>query len=416
MHQRIARALLAQGYVALQGWQTVSGGSPQERRFIATQQSIRLDDLGSSEAAGVERFVCLPYETWRDDALQTPLGPHLLTSFDHWIVFDTELQAWRCEGHRAAARRKAAEHLARARQQAANLPSNEYAQGAIRLDSAQPTETEYCALVDEVIERILDGELFQANLSRELTAFWPGAGLDEALWWALRFVEQSSPVYGAVVPINERCLVASASPERFFSLEVTPAGRRVLAEPIKGTRPRSLDRAQDRRLAEELRTSEKDRAENVMIADLVRNDLSRVCTDDSVQVEALCALHTTTRVHHLVTKVAGLLRPEVSLLDVLRAQFPCGSITGAPKLAAMDLIAELEQRRRGIYCGTLGYLAADGRADFSVAIRSVQIEIEDQGVRFRYATGGGITTLSDPTAEWQETIDKSAGFLQALQA
>ncbi len=154
-----------------------------------------------------------------------------------------------------------------------------------------------------------------------------------------------------------------------------------------------------------------------MIADLVRNDLSRVCTDESVIVERLCELRSFASVHHLVTTVTGVLKPGLTAVDALLAQFPCGSITGAPKAAAMDLIARLEQRTRGVYCGAIGFIDDRGHADFSVAIRTATYTYTDDepGATLRYGVGGGITTLSDPTEEYVETEDKAADFLRALR-
>ena len=196
--------------------------------------------------------------------------------------------------------------------------------------------------VAEVREAILAGDLFQANLTRRITLHSPAFDRGAAVRFAERLFAKTDAPFGSVLQYMGTTIV-SASPERFFHVEPHPEGLRVVAEPIKGTRPRSADPATDAALATELLASEKDRAENVMIADLVRNDLSRVCTDESITVERLCELRSFASVHHLVTTVSGVLRPGLTAVDALLAQFPCGSITGAPKAAAMDLIARLEQ-------------------------------------------------------------------------
>ena len=272
----------------------------------------------------------------------------------------------------------------------------------------------YAAQVQHIRQRVLAGDLFQANLSREITVELPGATRADVTGFAERLLLHERPAFGAIIQLPEQTII-SASPERFFRAEPMPEGIKITAEPIKGTRPRHPDPVEDARLAAELLASEKDRAENVMIADLVRNDLSKVCTDGSVRVERLCELRSFPQVHHLVTTVSGVLRPGVSIEEAFWAQFPCGSITGAPKLAAMDLIAELEQRERGIYCGAIGYIDDRGHADFSVAIRTATVDYHDGGATMRFGVGGGVTTLSDPAAEYAETVDKARVFLEALE-
>ena len=308
------------------------------------------------------------------------------------------------------------EYLSEADSLEAHVVSPQTSDATVRPLRSSSTPTQYTAHVAHIRHRILAGDLFQANLSRELTVEWPGATRADVAGFAERLLAQTNAPFGAVLHEGTHRTIISASPERFFRVERLPDGRlKVIAEPIKGTRPRHADPVIDQAAARELLASEKDRAENVMIADLVRNDLSLVCEDDSVTVERLCELRSFASVHHLVTTVTGVLRPGLTALDALRAQFPCGSITGAPKLAAMDLIAELEQRERGIYCGAIGYVAADGSADFSVAIRTAIVDYYDGGVTIRYGVGGGVTALSDPEAEYQETEDKAADFLRALR-
>jgi para-aminobenzoate synthetase component 1 len=265
--------------------------------------------------------------------------------------------------------------------------------------------------VEAVRAAIARGELYQANLTRRLaTRFrgdpWP-------LYRRLRTGDPSlfsafldlgpSPVSGA-----PRAIV-SASPEPFLS--VTHDGR-VATDPIKGTRPRGRDRDEDRALARELLASAKDRAENVMIVDVLRNDLGRVCVPGSVRVPRLCRLERTAAVQHLVSTVTGRLLPGTDAFEVLAASFPGGSITGAPKIRAMQVLERLEPVRRGPYTGAAGWIGADGAMQTSILIRTFVAD----GQRLTLHVGGGITWRSDPAAEWQETVDKARGPLSAIGA
>jgi para-aminobenzoate synthetase component 1 len=267
------------------------------------------------------------------------------------------------------------------------------------------TRRGYERAVAEVIERILAGDIFQANLAQRLIAELPEGLSPLDLYRRLR--DRNPAPFASFLKLDDAA-IASSSPERFLRL----AGRRVTTCPIKGTRPRAADPDRDRALAEELEASAKDRAENVMIVDLLRNDLSRVCRDGSVDVPSLCRLERFATVHHLVSTVAGDLRPGLTAVDLLAACFPGGSITGAPKIRAMELIAELEPVRRGPYCGAIGYLGFDGSLDSSVVIRTFAI----RGGRVTFGAGGGIVADSDPAAEYEETMTKAGALLAALGA
>jgi len=280
--------------------------------------------------------------------------------------------------------------------------------GAATSISGEPvanfTREQYIAAVASVIERILAGDIFQANLSQQFVQ--PFAGDTITLYHALR--RRAGGSHSAYIE-RDGIKVLSVSPERFFSYD--PVRRLAETRPIKGTRPRDHDDlARDAALASELRTSEKDRAENVMIVDLMRNDLHRVSLPDSVVVPSLCELESHAAVHHLVSTVQGTLAPGRDVLDLLAATFPGGSITGAPKLRAMEIIAELETVARGVYCGAIGWIGDDGGADLNIAIRTVTVT---DGVA-SLGAGGGITALSDPGQEYQETLDKAAALLAAL--
>lgn len=270
------------------------------------------------------------------------------------------------------------------------------------------TETAYRRAVAEIIERIAAGDLFQANLSQQirlisLTPFDPYA-------YFVAMSCESSAAFGAYLNCGG-AQILSFSPERFFSVTRREAGRlSILAEPIKGTRPRGATPEADARLLAELAADEKERAENVMIADLTRNDLSKICEDRSIREEAICEPVSHQGVHHLVSRISGSLRSDVSAADALTALFPCGSVTGAPKVEAMKTIAEIEPTGRGPYCGAIGWLDDRGGADFSVAIRIAVVE----GARISIPVGGGVTLRSDPVAEYEETIAKARPLLRAL--
>jgi para-aminobenzoate synthetase component 1 len=265
------------------------------------------------------------------------------------------------------------------------------------------TRAAYERAVADVIERILNGDVFQVNLSQRFTAPLP-RGLT-ALDLHRRLAAGGAAPYAGLLRLGDASVV-SASPERFLHV----SGGRVDTRPIKGTRPRGSDPAADRRLARELEASVKDRAENVMIVDLLRNDLSRVCEDGTVEVPRLCALERTPTVMHLVSTVTGRLRPDRDLVDLVAACFPGGSVTGAPKIQAMRIIAELEPVRRGAYCGSLALVGFDGTLESSVAIRTMTVR---RG-RVAFPAGGGITAASEPAAEYEETLHKAAGLRAAL--
>lgn len=265
------------------------------------------------------------------------------------------------------------------------------------------TPAQYRDAVAGVIDQILDGELFQANLSQRFLA--PYRGDPVALYAAMR--RHAAAPMAACLAQPDRW-VLSASPELFFRLDA--ASGVVETRPIKGTRPRSSDATGDAALALALTSSEKDRAENVMIVDLLRNDLSRVCLPESVMVPELCSLESHSAVHHLVSIVTGVLQPECDVADLIAATFPGGSITGAPKLRATEVIAALEPVTRGVYCGAIGWVGRDGSAALSIAIRTVTLT----GGIVAVHAGGGITAQSDPDEEYRETLDKARALVAAI--
>jgi para-aminobenzoate synthetase component 1 len=246
------------------------------------------------------------------------------------------------------------------------------------------THDGYVEAVSRVREYILAGDIFQANLSQQFEV-----PLGEPPWSLYRRLRtRNAAPFAAFLDFPE-ITVLSASPERFLSVD---EHGQVETRPIKGTRPRGVGPEHDAALGQALSESAKDRAENLMIVDLMRNDLSRVCVPGSVRVQELFALERYATVHHLVSTVAGRLAPGRDALDLLRATFPGGSITGAPKLRAMEIITELETSARGVYCGSIGYLSLTGELDTSIAIRTA---VARDG-RLYFSAGGGIIADSDP--------------------
>ncbi len=262
---------------------------------------------------------------------------------------------------------------------------------------------DYLVALRRVKEYIAAGDIYQVNLSQRLLA--PLVSTPFELY--RRLINKNPAPFAAYFETPEAAVVC-CSPERFIQVR----GKEVETRPIKGTRPRGANPEEDARLAEELLASEKDRAENVMIVDLERNDLGRVCEFGSVHVPELFVLESYATVHHLVSTVRGRLRQGETSLDCLRASFPGGSITGAPKVRSMEIIEELEPTRRGIYTGAIGYLCFSGDMDVNIVIRTVVIK---DGMAY-FQVGGGIVADSDPEAEYQETIDKGQALACALAA
>lgn len=284
------------------------------------------------------------------------------------------------------------------------------------------TREEYLSAVRRIKEHIYAGDIYQANLTQQFTCTLPeddGRRSRSAERVFLR-LRREHPASFAAYLRRRADTVVSASPERFLRVSLNEgdeggageSSRRVEAWPIKGTRARGADAAEDTRLRRELQQSAKDAAENVMIVDLLRNDLGRVCRYGSVEVAALCELQEHPTLFHLVSKVRGTLREEVSAGELLRATFPCGSITGAPKLRAMEIIDGCETVPRGLSMGAIGYFSFDGRIDLSVAIRTMTLSAG----RARFNVGGGIVAESDPAAEYEESLTKARALLRALDA
>jgi para-aminobenzoate synthetase component 1 len=262
---------------------------------------------------------------------------------------------------------------------------------------------EYETAVSRIREYIAAGDVYQVNLAQRFHAPFAGSAL--ALYRRLR--ARNPAPFGAYLEFAG-AQIASISPERFLRLDA--ATRTAEARPIKGTRPRGTTPAKDGALACELLESEKDRAENVMIVDLLRNDLGKVCRPGSIHVPKLFALESHPTVHHLVSTVTGQLAERADAFDLLRAAFPGGSVTGAPKIRAMQIIAELERAPRGVYCGAIGYISATGAMDFNIPIRTIVV----QGGNVTFHAGAGIVWDSEPAAEHEETLAKARTMIEAL--
>jgi para-aminobenzoate synthetase component I len=301
---------------------------------------------------------------------------------------------------RGRLRERTAALVARAEAADLDVPDAPSPPGPRTVATSLPRDA-YLAAVEAVLDRIAAGDAFQVNLTQRLTARW-----DADVTALYRRLRAHSPApLGALLPSVG---VASVSPETFLSV----AGRQVTTRPIKGTRPRVEDPALDAALADDLATASKDRAENVMVVDLERNDLGRVCVPGTVHVPQLTAVERHPTVWHLVSTVTGTLRPTVGYGQLLQATFPCGSITGAPKISAMRIIEGLEPVRRGWYCGAVGFLSP-GAAHLSVAIRTAT---RHRDGTVSYGAGGGIVADSDPAAEHAESLDKAAAFLRTVGA
>jgi para-aminobenzoate synthetase component 1 len=249
---------------------------------------------------------------------------------------------------------------------------------------------------------LLDGDCYQVNLAQRFSVECEGHP-----WAAYKILRDLNPAPFSGFLNFPEVRVLSSSPERFLRVE----DGRVETKPIKGTRPRLADSAHDLEQIEALRNSAKDRAENLMIVDLLRNDLGKTCAPGSVEVPELFDIESFATVHHLVSTIRGRLAPGCDCIDLLRGCFPGGSITGAPKIRAMEIIEELEPARRGVYCGSIGYIGYGGNMDTNIAIRT----LVHSGHEIRFWAGGGIVADSREADEYQECFDKAGALLGMLE-
>jgi aminodeoxychorismate synthase component I len=301
--------------------------------------------------------------------------------YEHLLAFDHAADTWQLRG---------------------DLPAESPTPTRTPLVDFQPeiSQARFCEMVRRAQDHIAAGDIYQACLSHRFSSDFSGEA-----WPLYEALRHYSPAPHAAYLDLAGTKVLSASPETFLHL----SGSRVVTRPIKGTRPRLAEPDGDERSAYDLLTSPKEVAELVMITDLERNDLGRVCAYGSVHVTELLQLERFEQVFHLVSTIAGQLRPDVSHLEAVAACFPGGSISGAPKKRALEIIAELEPAPRGLYTGAIGYFGFNGESQFNIAIRTAVIE----GSRAHFHVGAGIVADSDPASEWQETLDKAAGLLLA---
>lgn len=263
-------------------------------------------------------------------------------------------------------------------------------------------EAVYAAAFGKIKQYIVEGDCYQVNLAQRFSAKAEGDS-----WRAYLHLRKISPAPFMAYMSYPGFQVLSGSPERFLQVK----GDHVETRPIKGTRPRAANPIEDGRNAAELQSSLKDRAENVMIVDLLRNDIGKSCATGTVRADRLFALESFANVHHLVSTVTGKLENDKTAVDLLRGCFPGGSITGAPKLRAMQIIEELEPHRRGLYCGAIGYIGFDGNMDTNIAIRTAVCS----GNEIHFWAGGGIVADSEMQKEYRETWDKASSMLQLMR-
>lgn len=266
------------------------------------------------------------------------------------------------------------------------------------------SKQDYASAFQRIKRYIHAGDCYQVNLAQRFEADVSGDPWDAYL----RLRTMNPAPFAAYIAVNKdkKSAILSSSPERFLLVR----DKYVEAKPIKGTRPRDDDPHRDNELAEELKKSKKDQAENLMIVDLLRNDIGKNCEVGSVEVPHLFAIESYKTVHHLVSTVTGKLADNKHVLDLIKGAFPGGSITGAPKLRAMEIIEELEPHRRSVYCGSIAYISFDGQCDTNIAIRTM---IWDNN-KIHFQAGGGIVLDSEMDAEYQETYDKAAAMLNVL--
>lgn len=291
----------------------------------------------------------------------------------------------------------------------ADFLPNEAERSAFKLDSpvvSNMDEANYAAAFNKIQRYIQEGDCYQVNLAQRFSAKASGDS-----WQAYQKLREISPAPFMAYMNFGNMQVLSGSPERF--LQVMDGS--VETRPIKGTRPRSDDPALDAQYAQDLQTSLKDRAENLMIVDLLRNDIGKNCETGSVRADKLFQLQSFANVHHLVSIVTGRLQAGKTALDLLRGCFPGGSITGAPKLRSMQIIEELEPHRRGVYCGAIGYIGFDGNMDTNITIRTAVYLSHNDGGEISFYAGGGIVADSDLQKEYKETLDKASSMLKVMQ-
>ena len=267
------------------------------------------------------------------------------------------------------------------------------------------TQEEYISIIEKLKQHILRGDCYEINFCQEFFA-------ENIAVSPLQLYKKLSAIspnpFSAFYRMGDRYLLC-ASPERFLKKE----GNRILSQPIKGTSQRMTDEFGDKKSKSELMRSAKDRSENVMIVDLVRNDLSKICVEGTVKVDELYGIYSFPQVHQMISTISGRLKEDISFSEIINATFPMGSMTGAPKKKVMELIEKYEKTKRGIFSGALGYLNPEGDFDFNVVIRSIMYNVSNKYLSFQ--AGSGITFYSDPEKEWEECLLKARAIRKALK-
>jgi len=264
---------------------------------------------------------------------------------------------------------------------------------------------EYFEKINQMLAHIYRGDIYEANFCQE---FYAENTEINPLETYNKLNGISNPPFATFIKCNDKYLL-SASPERYLKKE----GNSVISQPIKGTAKRSLDKVEDSKLKEELLKNEKERSENIMIVDLVRNDLSKTAIKGSVEVEELCKIYTFDQVHQMISTVKSKVESNTHPIDIIKSTFPMGSMTGAPKISAMKIIEALEETKRGLYSGAVGYFSPSGDFDFNVVIRSILYNETKKYVS--YSVGGAITAKSDPLTEYEECLVKAKAMRQVLE-
>ena len=264
---------------------------------------------------------------------------------------------------------------------------------------------EYFEKINQMLAHIHRGDIYEANFCQE---FYAENTEINPLETYNKLNGISNPPFATFIKCNDKYLL-SASPERYLKKE----GNSVISQPIKGTAKRSLDKVEDSKLKEELLKNEKERSENIMIVDLVRNDLSKTAIKGSVEVEELCKIYTFDQVHQMISTVKSKVESNTHPIDIIKSTFPMGSMTGAPKISAMKIIEALEETKRGLYSGAVGYFSPSGDFDFNVVIRSILYNETKKYVS--YSVGGAITAKSDPLTEYEECLVKAKAMRQVLE-
>ncbi|WP_177419051.1 aminodeoxychorismate synthase component I [endosymbiont of Lamellibrachia barhami] len=384
---------------------TVSSQDPLQLlyRYLAPKQQPPDTDLPfTGGAIGwfsydlARRFEKLPVLAEDTDGL-----PEMVIGIYDWaVVIDHQAEnSWLVGQGRDAATGENWDRLVDELSRPSNVTSEPFHVTDIR---SNLTESAYHDAFQRIQRYIREGDCYQVNFAQRFDAEVQGAP-----WEVYKRLRKVNPAPFCAYLESPYAAILSSSPERFLHL----TGRHVETCPIKGTAPRHENPGADRLSLVKLKNSEKDRAENLMIVDLLRNDIGKVCATGSVEVSRLFEIESFARVHHLVSTVEGELADGENALTLLRACFPGGSITGAPKLRAMEIIEELEPQRRGVYCGAIGYIGFNGDMDTNIAIRTLL----QRGNTLQFSAGGGIIADSTAEAEYQETYDKAAALFELLK-